>query len=88
VTGPKNPSPFEATTTPPPQAWLPVSTTRPPVRGDKTEWPTPTHDLVEAYGSDVVFQTGLDLLGWPPTWILRDTDPGLTRLRDRLAQHR
>lgn len=33
-------------------------------------WPAPLLPLVEACGADAVWNTGIDILGFPPTWIL------------------
>lgn len=32
-------------------------------------WPTQLRYLVQAHGADVVWQSGLQTLGYPPTWI-------------------
>lgn len=32
-------------------------------------WPAPLHHLVQAHGADAVWYTGLDALGFPPTWV-------------------
>ena len=50
------------------------------------QWPTPLQDLFRARGVDVVFFTGLEVLGYPPTWATAAGDyiavmDAVTRLR-------
>ena len=36
--------------------------------GKKLTWPRQLQAIVETYGAERVFLTGLDALGYPPTW--------------------
>jgi hypothetical protein len=42
-------------------------------------WPALLRDLVQTYGADAVYQTGLHILGYPPTWITTASEVAILR---------